>query len=469
MPLPGTPAEATNPPTCEVRDWRVFTNGFHKDSYYNPAMVERIAANFAAIPPNELTPVAGLGHDVKKRLAASLGLPNVGEVTGCRATPNGDLFLTITNIPTWLGGMISARRYRAGSVELLPKFQNPKDPAEEYPGPVLSGIAFLGEEQPAVKGCDLPRAVFADGRPVPANHDPLPVHSEVMASLYSESAANPALCFSDATPTGQPTMTPEKEAALVAAGFMPEEIEKIKSALVADIAADAAGGAGAAPLPADNPNGNFTEPLAQGGTPTEPGKTGMMSDDDAAMMSAMKFADDPAATPEQKMMGAMCKKMSAMSAKFAEDTKRTGAMEAKMAADAAKGEEAKMAAFSDSFNKRLEKVLLEGRVTKIDADTIIRPKAKDIQTTKTFAAESDRFAALDRLMAPYEASPISKQLVEANRSIANGNATTPKDAKGNAKYVPATSVLGKMIREGGPLDRIIGMKNVRDKVALSGS
>ncbi len=132
-------APAARPPTCALRDWRVFTNGYHKDSYYSPAEVQKIAENYRALL-GQVTPVAGLGHDRKKRLAASLGLPNVGVVDGpggVRATPDGDLYLTVSNVPTWLGGMINAGRYRAGSVELKPEFRDTRDPGKVHRGPIL--------------------------------------------------------------------------------------------------------------------------------------------------------------------------------------------------------------------------------------------------------------------------------------------------------------------------------------------
>lgn len=432
MPAPDHTAERT-PPTCEIRDWRVFTNGFHKDSFYSPAMVQRIAANFAAIPPADLTPVAGLGHDRKKRIAASIGLPNVGEVTGCRATPGGDLYLTVTNVPAWLGGMINARRYRAGSVELLPEFRSPSDASTTYPGPVLSGVAVLGDEQPAVKGCEPPRAVFADGSPVPPNHDPMPVSGEVMASLYSDAAPHPALCFSDATPlpTGAPMtpLTPDQEAALLAKGVAADVIASLKggAAMAAQPAVDAA------PVP----------PPASPASPTPMG--GDASQDQFAEM-CKKYADDPAATADQKMMAAM---YSAMSKKFGDETgelkKRIGAFEASAEAAAKKDEEAKMAAFSADVDARCDRLVRDGKVSPAEVASVVKPSALNIGRAKTFSSEADRVKVLGELFATYEGRAVNPAFARAA-----GIATAKDAATGKRVITPSQA---QMIRPDGPLDR----------------
>lgn len=185
-----------DPPTCTIPNWKVFSNGTHKGSYYSPEDVKRIVANFTRLR-GHLSPSMGLGHDRKQRLAQSLGLPSVGDITDAQTTDGTDLILTISNVPTWLGGMINAGRYKAGSVELKPDIQDPADPGRKLHGPILDGIALLGEEQPAVKGCDRPTAVFSDGRPVPPNYDPLPVSSEAMASFSADVKDAPVTCFSE--------------------------------------------------------------------------------------------------------------------------------------------------------------------------------------------------------------------------------------------------------------------------------
>lgn len=218
---------STGPPTCEVRGWPVFVNGHHKPSeFYSPADVAQIAANYETLR-GHLTPTAGLGHDLKQRLTASIGLPNVGRLTEAgdvRADDAGTLYLTVRNVPAWLGGMINAGRYPAGSVELKRDVPDPTDPAKRLPGSVLTAVAFLGEEEPAVKGCPPPRAVFADGTEVPPNHDPLPVSADVVrSSVPPESRLSAArLCFS-----GAALMTPDEIKAKLKSeyGLSPEVVD----------------------------------------------------------------------------------------------------------------------------------------------------------------------------------------------------------------------------------------------------
>lgn len=192
-------AQSETPPTCEIRGWEVFSPGYHKGTLYTPDDTARAVENFHRLK-DHLTPRMGLGHDREKRLTQSLGLPAAGRVTDIRLGENGTLVLDLDQIPTWLGGQINAGRFPAGSIELNPSALDPADPAQTIRGPILTGIALLGEEQPAVKGHPPPVALFADGRRVPPSTDPLPVPGEVLAAMSAAYRANPTaptLCFSE--------------------------------------------------------------------------------------------------------------------------------------------------------------------------------------------------------------------------------------------------------------------------------
>lgn len=378
-------AAPTPPPTCGIRNWRVFEDGFHKGSYFPVDAIHRAVANFNRLR-GHLTPIAGLGHDREKRVSLSLGLPNVGEITGCRSNERGDLFLDVTNIPTWLGGMINAHRYRSGSVELLPNLPDPNDPSKQIPGPILSGVAFLGDEQPAVKGCAPPQAVFADGRPVPPNHDPLPVSSEVMSSLFS-AAGEPALCFSDYDPKpGSSPMTPEQEAALAAAGFSPEQIAAMKAA------------------------------CPPGATPPAPAALAGESAPPAALPApAPELAPAPAPASMKPMsqdeMSACIQKMSD---DYSDLKKQFSSLAAAREAEEKQGEETKMAAFNSHYEDKIKKNLLT-KADPVEIQTVIRPRLKNIGESKHFASAASKYAAADAFLAPYLASRDNPHLVTTNR------------------------------------------------------
>ena len=156
--------------TCEVRDWVVFYPGYHKGELYGEEQAGRMADNFARLR-SHLTPVVKIGHDsdqlLAERLKRSLGFLNVGRVTGVKRLPGGRTAITITGIPVEVGEQINAGTLNSGSVEIIPWHPDPSDPAKRIEGPVLTAISLLGEEQPALKGLPPPRAVFADGTPVP--------------------------------------------------------------------------------------------------------------------------------------------------------------------------------------------------------------------------------------------------------------------------------------------------------------
>lgn len=436
--MPDAPVTADAlPPTCNVLGWVVFTSGPHKDGkdYYTPRMVERIAENFKRLPGT--VPQAKLGHDrrqlMAERLKQSLGFPSVGQVTRCDPVPGfpGCIEIDVRNVPTRaVGGEIAAGRYNSGSVELKPSALDPKDPGKAVEGPILTGVAFLGEEQPAVSNFPdellarmRPVATFDDGSPVPPNRDVPPEVLSAMSDVsrqiarefsgeydpdrrvvrvrdreFSESVA----CFSDLPPTPQPgaNMTPEQKAQLQASGFTPDQIAKMEASLAPAAMAEPAVAAPALPAPA------------------APGD---------AFADCMKYADDPAATPEQKLMAAMAKKFSDENADL---KKRVGAFEASAEAAQKKDEEAKMAAFSAQVETACKR--FAAKVEPAVVAAVHKPTLLGILTAKTFSSEADRLKTFSDYADRLAALPDDPRLLESGKSAVaagRGRQLTPLAAR----------------------------------------
>jgi hypothetical protein len=185
---------------------------------------------------------------------------------------------------------------------------------------VIEAVAFLGEEPPEVKGLPPPRATFADGTEVPPNWDPLPVPSEVIATMSSDSkpvtrGRDPVLCFSAET-----IMTPDEMKAALK-DLLPEAAIAAMDEAGLRACYDAMLGGGAAAFSAS---------------------------------MKKKFASDPAPDPKPAPANDdMTKFMSEMKACMSDLTKRMGDVEAAKVSDQKTAEEAKTAAFSD----RVEQVL----------------------------------------------------------------------------------------------------------------
>lgn len=206
-----SPGEKTGPKATlagesyRVDNWKVFKPGFHKGRYYSAADCKRIVDNYAKYstgPEPYVKVKTKLGHDDEQRLANSMGMPNQGPVSNCRLTEDGGVELDIDNVPTFTGKEIEAGRINDGSVELQWDVPDPIDPRKIIPGPVLMGVAFLGEEHPGVKGLPSPKVTKFNDQPTrhcriirfsevdPMNRD------ELIAQLKSKGldvGADPAL------------------------------------------------------------------------------------------------------------------------------------------------------------------------------------------------------------------------------------------------------------------------------------
>jgi len=373
--MPSGAAAAGLPPTCRLLGWRVFQDGYHKGQLYPPAAIDEIAENFRRLK-GHLTPKAGLGHDKEQRLASSLGLPNVGLVSDVRSDGQGNLDLDVANVPTWLGGMINADRYNDGSIELKQGFPDPDDPAKTMPGSVLDGVAILGEEQPAVKGCPPPRATFEDGTEVPPNHDPLPVPAEAM-SMFSAGATGPpdkVLCFSDSLEVG-----PVDELIAKYQALAPDQQQEFLKQC-----------GGAVDANPDVPPPPPVEPVVPPPPPVDPPGNGNGDDKFAALMSEFKaFATDMST--------------------------RVGGLEKAYSDGAKKDEEATMTAFSASVADKCKG--LTRKLAPHLIKTVVEPTALGILKSTNFSSAGDKKKAFSDYFAGFEALPDNPMLKDA---IADG-------------------------------------------------
>lgn len=167
--MSGEATAVPSPGSCSVHGWAVFGPGFHKNKLYTPAACKKLVENFRWLSTGAdpwVKAKGKLGHDDEQRLAKSLGYPSCGNITACRLNADGMIELDLDDVPLALGGEINAGRINDGSVEIIDDCPDPSNPAKYVDGPVLTGVAFLGEEQPAVKGCPPPKATMAGGSPV---------------------------------------------------------------------------------------------------------------------------------------------------------------------------------------------------------------------------------------------------------------------------------------------------------------
>lgn len=305
------PDGGTNPPTADrssaqVRGWKVFGVGTHKQEYYGPPRIRQIAANFRELA-GLLTPTVKVGHDRSQRLLKSLGFPNAGRVAGVTVTPESDLTLDLDGIPPEVAGEINAGRLNSGSIELKGAVRDPRDQGRVLPGDVLVAVALLGEEQPAVPGFAPPRAVYPDGTEVPPNPTAAPwlaAMADVVRQMAAE--ADDALDRGNVIAFSDMFQEPPVDKAQLIAAFKalpPEE----QAAALAELGAPPAATPPAATMsdPAAKPDGDDKAP---------------------AWFSAFekRYADDCAAT-DKRLGGLEAAKTAQMSADAEEKEKQFSA------------------------------------------------------------------------------------------------------------------------------------------------
>jgi hypothetical protein len=412
------PSAADTPANCEIRDWTVFRPGYHKGDLYTPADVQRLAENFAALSSGEqpyLTPVGKIGHDKHQRLSQSLGFLNVGRIVDAGLDDAGNFVIRrMVDVPALVGGEINAGHINSGSVELASSCPDPSDPSKTIRGPILTGVAFLGEEQPAVKGFAPPRAVYPDGSEVPPSTNPAP-WLQAMADVarfsaeYADADADDCvviggrLCpvqtirFSEMTPM----MTRDQMIQqLTDSGFSPEFLssqsdEQLKA--LCDQSGSEAFAAAMKKKYAEAPPQNV-------GTPA------VVDKDHDGMSDAPAWA---------KQLAETCKQMSDA---VGDITKRVGSVEAKMSEDAKKDEESKMSAFSERVSRDVAQRITAMKLLPRDKDRFVA-EGVQVLTTKQFStvvgdAEKAYSAFLSDLdgRPSYPAGAVIKDLPAGNKN-----------------------------------------------------
>lgn len=488
--MPEVPTAETLPPTCSIKGLLAFGPGMHKGELYSADRCARTPGNFKALPGT--VPTVKVGHDKQQRFAQSLGFSNTGHIGDCRHVPGypGIWEVDLDNVPTDVGQQWNANWLKGSSVELN-KQRHPDDATKELE-PVLTGISLLGEEQPAVRNFPQelqhrvhPKATFADGREVPPAKSAarwLNAMADVTRQMAAEAGGefseerrtlringreytDTAVCFSDFNPASESSMDPEAiKQALAQLSVPADKIEAMIAAMGTPAPAALADAPPPSPMPA---------PAAA--PPPQPGAA--MADDPMAQMSAFaetckKYADDPAATPEQKMMSAMFSSMTQMGKKFSEEQKRTKEMAAAVEETQKKDEAAKMSAFSAEVDTLLGGEWDGQRLVNPHLATKIQPAARPAvkaalmaqfsPAVKVFASDTDRTKAFRDTIASYAKLPDQPGLA------AVVVAAKPKGgANDKPTYTPAagSGFLAKLVGPGSVLERHVGMKDVREKVS----
>jgi hypothetical protein len=491
------------PQTCSIKGWVVWAPGNHKGTLYSVEASQRMPKNFAYLKGSTLpklrvdggTKETKLGHDgeqfIRERLRRSAGGLAFGTITRCDEVPGwpGYNEIDVDGLPVRLvGGELNAKRLHGGSVEILNREPDPRDPGRTIEGPILKGISLLGEEHPAIRNFPpelqeraIPKATFPDGSLVPANPEPpqewLEATAAYNAHLMSELVTNQSYAddgivsyaFSDMYASGKPSevasMNPEMEKKLMGVPGMTKEMAAACMACMA------------APDPAVSPAPAAAAPVAASPAPAT-GSGGPVGGEMEPMSAKFSKMSDGATDPGMKSMYSA---MSAFAAENEELKKRVGALD-KMADDASKASsDMQMAAFSAEIDHLLDGTMkdengkrvhvVERRELPYKISPVERPKIKQAllamysPNLKTFAVDADRVAGLNSILDGYARLPVNKALAQAAPTVAPVGADGKPPA---VKVVGVTPHLNKMIRPGGVLDRSelsAVTKRLRDRVA----
>lgn len=136
----------------------IFATGTHNGMKFNETDLAEMVSSFNTLTQKEgYRPVLKLGHeDTQKYFGQKKGAPNLGIVQ--KIWHDGKkIFANFENVPDAVVDMIRSGRYNAVSIEMFPKLQ-----AEGVTfSNVLTAVALLGAELPAVKGLkDLAASLF---------------------------------------------------------------------------------------------------------------------------------------------------------------------------------------------------------------------------------------------------------------------------------------------------------------------
>lgn len=478
------PSPAPDRAFCQILGWKVFEPGYHKGKLYSLADCQRMAANFKRLSTGAkpvLVPTASLGHDAEARFQASLGFPNIGLITRLDCTPEGIIEIDVDRVPTTVGEQISAGNLNTGSIELIGSLPDPDNQAVEIAGPIFTGVAILGEEQPQLKGFAPPRATFRDGTPVPPNAVRPEWLTAMARTQQSFSAVGPpttvkrrpvnylgrqymsdSIAFSEmfgmdrpgildrlrqlGIPIDDPAVSGLSdsdlkrkldEASLRAAKMSKKLMAAKKFAAMFSAAPDKekfsdedfkkADPEGHSALFSDEP---VTAPVAQPNTPPN-GESGGGTSKPAWMAAMDELAGDPSAGAP---MQAMAKAFSKAFSMFSDDcTKRFGALEAAVNGAEKKGDQAEMAAFSAA----LDDAVIRGAIAPSEKEVYLdsaATKAKDRQTFSTGPTKG--MTPLQAFTQAIKAKPASHMFVDVLHDTDPADAASDPFIKRALEHLP---------------------------------
>lgn len=412
----------------------MFCPGLYKPSgeYFSPADTRCFGDNFALYSANgnpALRPQLKIGHDRTQRYAKSFGFPSLGEVVEAHTEPDGTFVADrITGIPRIVGSAINSGFLKSGSIELPPKgaWRPPDDPNAKINGDVVSGIALLGEELPAVPGFPPPKAVFADGTPVPPLTDEEQVwwleHMAKIANRPDDEHAAPSHGAGKRDGHDSPDEYAARSLCFSALTFEPHKQEQlmdapaILAALQADPALLEAVMAGLAP-PVDEAVADVAAEAVPAGE-TFSGSDEIRGKNQEGQKRAM-WAKDPdggphdtyaAASGEEKDVDKKKDDAPAWFTAFAAETKKDiGALQAFASSLQSEKDAAQMSAFSAQVDRDIQANDLTNKVPPVSLPSV-RKSMLDTLTAKTFASESGRKQAYDGIVRAYAALPVNPML-----------------------------------------------------------
>jgi hypothetical protein len=175
----------------EIKRLEIFGAGSWKPGNGNVVTIaesdlDDIVANFDALNgTNIVKPHLKLGHtEAQKWFGQSVGIPTLGWID--RVWREGKkLFADISHVPDALLGMIRTGRYHNVSAEVFPP--GVIEHAGRKFGSVLSAVAILGTEMPAVKDlAGLASALYADQFTAKTEAAPIIFSHEVNQSMFTQ-------------------------------------------------------------------------------------------------------------------------------------------------------------------------------------------------------------------------------------------------------------------------------------------
>ena len=375
------------PQTCEVRDWPVFGPGWWKGRWYGVEDCRRLGQNFDRLSRGDTPHVrvmAGLGHDRTQEFTRSLGFPAVGRVVDVQVRPDGVVVMRrIVGVPLEVGGAINypGAGIDGGSIELDFERADPADPGRTIPGPILTGVSFLGGEPPALQAQKFPPpvAVFADGRRVPPRFPDrwLAAVADVKQALAVrprrdafESASRFSVAFSERYM--DPTLAAKLQAAGLdpndpaLAGMAPQQLE----ALVAQY-----GASGMQPAQFSAMFSAFSKVFSAGPSPAP-----APAANEPAWMSAFSAAENDATNPGLQAFAKGCK------AAFSAMQEQLGAQDRALSEIQAQKSAEKTAAMSLRVQAGVDNALEKGSIQANEKDTYLSAGRAKAASGQVFSA-----------------------------------------------------------------------------------